>query len=84
MLVTEPNSLPSTPARAVEIDRRNDRPQSRLDLDRGAGALEFRAIGGFCRREIGPVPRDIGKGEELGGGEGNRRDGLLRSCHRSG
>jgi aspartate-semialdehyde dehydrogenase len=30
-------SLPSTPARPVEVDRRPDRPQSRLDLDRGAG-----------------------------------------------
>ncbi len=29
--------LPSTPARPVEYDRRPDRPQSRLDLDRGAG-----------------------------------------------
>lgn len=30
-------TLPSTPARPVEVDRRADRPQSRLDLDRGAG-----------------------------------------------
>lgn len=30
-------SLPSTPARPVEYDARPDRPQSRLDLDRGAG-----------------------------------------------
>ncbi len=29
--------LPSTPALAIEVDRRNDRPQSRLDIDRGAG-----------------------------------------------
>jgi len=29
--------LPSTPARPVEYDPRPDRPQSRLDLDRGAG-----------------------------------------------
>ncbi len=30
-------ALPSTPARPIEVDLRNDRPQSRLDLDRGAG-----------------------------------------------
>ena len=30
-------ALPSTPARPVEYDRRADRPQSRLDLDRGGG-----------------------------------------------
>ncbi len=30
-------ALPSTPARPVEYDARPDRPQSRLDLDRGAG-----------------------------------------------
>lgn len=30
-------TLPSTPARPVEHDPRADRPQSRLDLDRGAG-----------------------------------------------
>lgn len=30
-------ALPSTPARPVEYDVRPDRPQSRLDLDRGAG-----------------------------------------------
>jgi aspartate-semialdehyde dehydrogenase len=30
-------ALPSTPARPVEVDRRPDRPQSRLDLDRGNG-----------------------------------------------
>lgn len=29
--------LPSTPARPVEVDHRPDRPQSRLDLDRGGG-----------------------------------------------
>ncbi len=29
--------LPSTPERPVEVDRRNDRPQPRLDLDRGGG-----------------------------------------------
>ena len=29
--------LPSTPERPVEVDRRPDRPQSRLDLDRGNG-----------------------------------------------
>ncbi|HEY7683092.1 MAG TPA: aspartate-semialdehyde dehydrogenase [Gemmatimonadales bacterium] len=29
--------LPSTPARPVECDGRNDRPQPRLDLDRGGG-----------------------------------------------
>ncbi len=29
--------LPSTPARPLEVDRRADRPQSRLDLDRGDG-----------------------------------------------
>jgi aspartate-semialdehyde dehydrogenase len=29
--------LPSTPARPVEVDHRADRPQSRLDLERGAG-----------------------------------------------
>jgi aspartate-semialdehyde dehydrogenase len=29
--------LPSTPARAVEVDLRVDRPQPRLDLDRGDG-----------------------------------------------
>jgi aspartate-semialdehyde dehydrogenase len=29
--------LPSTPARPLEVDRRHDRPQPRLDLDRGAG-----------------------------------------------
>ena len=29
--------LPSTPSRPVEVDRRPDRPQSRLDIDRGAG-----------------------------------------------
>ena len=29
--------LPSTPARSVEYDARPDRPQTRLDLDRGAG-----------------------------------------------
>jgi aspartate-semialdehyde dehydrogenase len=30
-------TLPSTPARPVEVDRRADRPQSRLDIDRGNG-----------------------------------------------
>lgn len=30
-------ALPSTPARPIEVDRRADRPQTRLDLDRGAG-----------------------------------------------
>ena len=30
-------TLPSTPARAIEIDRRPDRPQPRLDLERGNG-----------------------------------------------
>jgi aspartate-semialdehyde dehydrogenase len=30
-------ALPSTPARPVEVDSRVDRPQSRLDLDRGNG-----------------------------------------------
>ncbi len=30
-------SLPSTPARPVEVDSRLDRPQPRLDLDRGNG-----------------------------------------------
>jgi aspartate-semialdehyde dehydrogenase len=30
-------SLPSTPARPVEVDSRIDRPQPRLDLDRGNG-----------------------------------------------
>jgi aspartate-semialdehyde dehydrogenase len=30
-------ALPSSPARPVEVDRRPDRPQSRLDLDRGNG-----------------------------------------------
>lgn len=30
-------ALPSTPIRPVEYDARPDRPQSRLDLDRGAG-----------------------------------------------
>ena len=30
-------ALPSSPARPVEVDRRADRPQSRLDADRGAG-----------------------------------------------
>src|SRR6185295_13677831 len=30
-------ALPSTPVRPVEYDPRPDRPQSRLDLDRGAG-----------------------------------------------
>jgi len=30
-------TLPSTPARPVEVDRRLDRPQSRLDIDRGNG-----------------------------------------------
>lgn len=30
-------ALPSTPARPVEVDRRADRPQTRLDLDRGGG-----------------------------------------------
>lgn len=29
--------LPSTPERPVEVDHRADRPQSRLDLDRGGG-----------------------------------------------
>lgn len=29
--------LPSSPARPIEVDRRPDRPQSRLDLDRGHG-----------------------------------------------
>jgi aspartate-semialdehyde dehydrogenase len=29
--------LPSTPARPIEVDRRHDRPQSRLDRDRGRG-----------------------------------------------
>jgi aspartate-semialdehyde dehydrogenase len=29
--------LPSSPERPVEVDRRADRPQSRLDADRGAG-----------------------------------------------
>jgi aspartate-semialdehyde dehydrogenase len=30
-------SLPSTPARPVELDLRPDRPQPRLDLERGGG-----------------------------------------------
>lgn len=30
-------TLPSTPARPVEVDRRPDRPQPRLDIDRGNG-----------------------------------------------
>ena len=30
-------TLPSSPARPVEVDRRVDRPQSRLDRDRGRG-----------------------------------------------
>lgn len=30
-------SLPSTPARPIEVDRRPDRPQPRLDLERGQG-----------------------------------------------
>ena len=30
-------ALPSSPARPVEVDRRPDRPQPRLDLDRGQG-----------------------------------------------
>jgi len=30
-------SLPSTPAHPIEVERRIDRPQPRLDLDRGAG-----------------------------------------------
>jgi aspartate-semialdehyde dehydrogenase len=30
-------SLPSSPARPVEVDLRPDRPQSRLDLERGGG-----------------------------------------------
>lgn len=30
-------ALPSSPAQPVEVDRRPDRPQTRLDLDRGAG-----------------------------------------------
>ncbi|HTS88629.1 MAG TPA: aspartate-semialdehyde dehydrogenase [Gemmatimonadales bacterium] len=30
-------ALPSTPAHPIEVDRRADRPQSRLDLDRGRG-----------------------------------------------
>jgi aspartate-semialdehyde dehydrogenase len=30
-------TLPSTPVRPVEVDHRADRPQSRLDLDRGNG-----------------------------------------------
>lgn len=33
----EVGALPSTPIRPVEYDPRPDRPQSRLDLDRGAG-----------------------------------------------
>ena len=31
------SGLPSSPERPVEVDRRNDRPQSRLDRDRGRG-----------------------------------------------
>lgn len=30
-------TLPTSPERPVEVDRRNDRPQSRLDRDRGRG-----------------------------------------------
>jgi aspartate-semialdehyde dehydrogenase len=30
-------ALPSSPARPIEVDRRADRPQSRLDVDRGGG-----------------------------------------------
>ena len=30
-------ALPSSPSPVIEVDRRPDRPQSRLDLDRGAG-----------------------------------------------
>ena len=30
-------ALPSSPARPVEVDRRDDRPQPRLDRDRGSG-----------------------------------------------
>jgi aspartate-semialdehyde dehydrogenase len=30
-------ALPSSPARPIEVDRRPDRPQSRLDVDRGLG-----------------------------------------------
>jgi aspartate-semialdehyde dehydrogenase len=30
-------ALPSTPPRTIEVDRRADRPQTRLDLDRGGG-----------------------------------------------
>lgn len=30
-------SLPSSPSPAIEVDRRPDRPQSRLDVDRGGG-----------------------------------------------
>lgn len=30
-------SLPSTPVHPIEVDRRPDRPQTRLDLDRGGG-----------------------------------------------
>lgn len=30
-------ALPSTPERPLEVDRRADRPQTRLDLDRGGG-----------------------------------------------
>jgi aspartate-semialdehyde dehydrogenase len=30
-------ALPSSPARPIEVDRRPDRPQSRLDVDRGGG-----------------------------------------------
>lgn len=30
-------TLPSTPARPIEVDRRPDRPQTRLDLERGNG-----------------------------------------------
>jgi len=33
----EAAELPSTPARPVEVDHRADRPQSRLDLERGGG-----------------------------------------------
>ena len=30
-------NLPSTPARPIEVDSRPDRPQPRLDVDRGTG-----------------------------------------------
>jgi aspartate-semialdehyde dehydrogenase len=34
---TRVSELPSTPSRIIEVDRRPDRPQSRLDVDRGGG-----------------------------------------------